>query len=452
MRVLAALFRIFSLLGLLALCGLLWLKFDTQTKQQTAFLDDVLDDAYGILQSDSKQWDEIKNKKGDFIDVFDTNEQVPDGSDNPLEKAVQELNDAEQNIFRGQAYRELLDETTKEYGPGSLYWDAEANAWRVSDGYKLESPANYKDPFEDLSQFPFKDEKQEDGSVIKGVPRHQRLRTVIGMFYKDRHNLYSEFSNLRSLIVERDVELRRYQNMWAREKEEKETTQDELSDAQIKLQGFEQDIQRLEGEKKVAADEAEAKEKALSGQVEELNARVNQLGKDHEEELDKLSEDHKRAIEAKQKEIAKADADGYQRGIEEMLAKQQGGEVADDKMSEEVNPFMVKKKDSGPPAMNELDLMAVSQQKQISEIGAPSTISRVDSDSGMMLLPFGMERGVEQGTVFTVWKDKREAARIRVQSSRDGFLLAYILPRFGEPQKLRPGDSIYIIPEKEQEL
>ena len=113
--------------------------------------------------------------------------------------------------------------------------------------------------------------------------------------------------------------------MWAREKEEKETTQDELSDAQIKLQGFEQDIQRLEGEKKVAADEAEAKEKALSGQVEELNARVNQLGKDHEEELDKLSEDHKRAIEAKQNEIAKADADGYQRGIEVMLAKQQGG-------------------------------------------------------------------------------------------------------------------------------
>ena len=125
-----------------------------------------------------------------------------------------------QTFFRGQAYRELLDETTKEYGPGSLCWDAESCCVEVSDGYKLESPANYKDPFEDLSQFPFKDEKQEDGSVIKGS-RHQRLRTVIGMFYKDRHNLYSEFSNLRSLIVERDVELRRYQNMWAREKEEK---------------------------------------------------------------------------------------------------------------------------------------------------------------------------------------------------------------------------------------
>ena len=113
---------------------------------------------------------------------------------------------------------------------------------------------------------------------------------------------------------------------------------------------------------------------------------------------------------------------------------------------------MIKKNDSLPPAINDLDMFSVSQKKQISELGAPSTISRVDSESGMMLLPFGVERGVSQGTVFTVWKDKREAARIRVQSSRDGFLLAYILPRFGEPQNLRPGDSIYIIPEEEQNL
>ena len=133
---------------------------------------------------------------------------------------------------------------------------------------------------------------------------------------------------------------------------------------------------------------------------------------------------------ALRKEMNQKIEEAYQEGKEDMVKMQRGTENEEDKMSEEVNPFMVKKNDSGPPAMNELDLMAVSQQKQISEIGAPSTISRVDSDSGMMLLPFGMERGVEQGTVFTVWKDKREAARIRVQSSRDGFLLAYILPVF----------------------
>ncbi len=102
-----------------------------------------------------------------------------------------------------------------------------------------------------------------------------------------------------------------------------------------------------------------------------------------------------------------------------MLAKQQGGEVADDEISEEVNPFMVQKKDSGPPEMNELDMMAVSQQKKISDIGAPSTIARLDTKSGMLLLPFGVDRGVNQGEVFTVWKDKKKRQEF-VQSSRKG--------------------------------
>ena len=44
----------------------------------------------------------------------------------------------------------------------------------------------------------------------------------------------------------------------------------------------------------------------------------------------------------------------------------------------------------------------------------------------MMLLPFGMERGVEQGTVFTVWKDKREAAEFAYKArGMVFFLLTY---------------------------
>ena len=452
MRVLAVLFRLFSLFGLLALCAFLWLKFDTNNKQQISFLDEVVDDAYSILQSDSKAWKDVSDKKSAFNDVFDANEQIPEGEENLLFNAVDELRTAEDGIFRNQSYRELLDSTSKEYGPGSLYWDAEAGAWKISDGYKLESPAGFLNPFEDISKFPYRDKKLEDGTVIKGVPRHQRLRTVIGMFYKDRHDKQSEITKLRSMIVERDEELRQYQNMWAREKQIKEETQDELADTQIKLKGVEAD---LDNEKKERQNEKEASEQqitVLNTRVAEMENEKQELLKVHEAELDALLEEHKVILAQKQEEIRKADADGYKRGIDEMLAKQQGGEVADDEISEEVNPFLVKKDSTPLPDMNEMDSIAVANQKQISEIGAPSTIARVDSKSGMLLLPFGQERGVLQGTVFTVWKDKREAARIRVQSSRDGYLLAYILPRFGEPQKLRPGDSIYIIPEEEQEL
>ena len=62
--------------------------------------------------------------KSAFNDVFDANEQIPEGEENLLSNAVDELRSAEDGIFRNQSYRELLDSTSKEYGPGSLYWDA----------------------------------------------------------------------------------------------------------------------------------------------------------------------------------------------------------------------------------------------------------------------------------------------------------------------------------------
>ena len=453
MRVLAVLFRLFSLFGLLALGGLLWLKFDTFNKQQFSFLDEVVDDAYTVLQSEKEaQWKDISDKKTAFNDVFDSNDQVPEGEENLLAAAVAELRSSEDAIYRNQDYRDRLDNTTKEYGPGSLYWDAEQKIWKISSDYKLESPAGFKNPFEDESMFLFRDKKLEDGTILKGVPRHQRLRTVIVMFYKDRHDKHGEITKLRSMIVERDEELRQYQNMWAREKKLKEETLDELADTQIKLKGVEADLANEKEERKKENEAAEQQQIVLNNQIAEMENDKQETAKKHTAEIDALLEEHKQQIAQKQEEIRLADAAGYKRGIDEMVAKQQGGEVAEDKISEEVNPFMVQKKDSGPPEMNELDMMAVSQQKKISDIGAPSTIARVDSKSGMLLLPFGTDRGVSQGSVFTVWKDKKEAARIRVQSSRKGYLLAYILPRFGEPQKLRPGDSIYIIPEEEQNL
>ena len=453
MRVLAVLFRLLSLIGVLVLAAFLWLKFDTNTKQQVVFLDEVVGDAYQILQSEKEaQWKDISEKRSAFNDVFDSNEQISDGEPNLLSEAMNALKSAEDSIYKNRNYRELLDNITKEYGPGSLYWDADSNSWSISDNYKLESPAGFKDPFADEIQFPFKDTKKEDGTVIFGVPRHQRLRTVIGMFYKDRHDKYGEITKLRAMVVERDIELRQYQNMWAREKRLKEDTLDELADTQIKLKSVNADLVNEKNEREKEKQACDQQIKVLSDQVFDLENQKLEDGKKHLAELDALHEEHKKQLAQKQEEVRLADAAGYERGINEMLAKQKGGEVADSEISEEVNPFMVGKKDSGPPEMNELDMMAVSQQKKISDIGAPSTISRVDTKSGMLLLPFGVERGISQGQVLTIWKDKKETARIRVQSSRKGYLLAYILPRFGEPQKLRPGDSVYIIPEEEQKL
>ena len=134
----------------------------------------------------------------------------------------------------------------------------------------------------------------------------------------------------------------------------------------------------------------------------------------------------------------------------EMLSKQQGGELSDESEDVAVNPFLPT--EEGPPQLTQAQLIIASQAKEISEMGVQSTVARIDFKSGMMLIPLGLERGVQQGNVFTLWKDKRKAARIRVQSSRNGFSLAYILPKFGTPDQLRPGDNVHVVPEIEETL
>jgi hypothetical protein len=88
MRVLAVLFRLLGIAGLIVLSGLIWLKFDTVSNQQTAFLSEVIDDAYIVLQSEKEaQWKDVSEKKRAFNDVFESNQQVNlclKGTENPL--------------------------------------------------------------------------------------------------------------------------------------------------------------------------------------------------------------------------------------------------------------------------------------------------------------------------------------------------------------------------------
>ena len=46
----------------------------------------------------------------------------------------------------------------------------------------------------------------------------------MGMFYKDRHEKFSEIGKLRGMIVERDEALRESQNLFDKMKEQKKKT------------------------------------------------------------------------------------------------------------------------------------------------------------------------------------------------------------------------------------
>ena len=157
-----------------------------------------------------------------------------------------------------------------------------------------------------------------------------------------------------------------------------------------------------------------------------------------------------RKIKALGREITLADAAGYKRGIDEMMAKQTGGENVDEDSELAKNPFAAEK--DGPPSVPDGTVEEITEISQMNEFGVTSTIARIDSRAGMLMLPIGSDRGLTAGEIFTLWKGKKEAARIKVQSTDKGFALAYILPRFGEPNRLRPGDLIQIVPEKKKTL
>ena len=448
MNVLAVLFRLLSLLSVAGLAAFLWFKFDTFKKQTNATLDDVVSDAYTILQVEKEaQWKDVSAKKMEFNDVYDANDQVDPSEDNPLSLKVDALRTSEDAILRNPDYRDSLDSTALEFGPDALLWDSVAKKWIPNPSVKLEAPVGLQDPFSDKTKFPFHDVKKKDGTIIKGVSRENRLRTAIGMFYRDRHDKFMEISKLRAMVVDRDKELREYQDLFAKEKEMKEFWEDNASGTMVILKVTRNDLANEKEERRNEQEAFATTKKNLEDEIAKQETEKENVRKTLTAERDALAETNKKEMEALRKKHAEEIAAAIQEGRNEILAMQQGGEVADDEISAEMNPFMIKK--SGPPEVSEVQVIAASQMKEIPDIGAPSTIARIDSGSGMILLPVGKERGIIQGTVFTVWKDKKEAARIRVQSSREGFLLAYILPRFGEPNTLRPGDSVYIVPESE---
>jgi len=451
MNALAVIFRLLSLLSLAGLAGVLWLKWQDQTHQTHSFLDEVVSSSYDILQSEREtQWKDVDKKKSEFSEVFDSNDPVGQNDENPLEAAVTTLRSAEDVLLRNPEYRDTLDSRNMEYGPESLVWNSENQLWQPNPAVKLSPPAGFKDPFSDETKFPKQDVKNEDGTITKGVPRDFRLRTVIGMLYKDRHDKFGEISKLRSMIVARDQELREYQNLFAKEKELKEQLEDQIAKLTVEFEETKANLAIEKEEREAEKQAAEEKQRLTDQRIVTLEEEKVTMQKRMDEERDSLLLAHKEEVASLRDEIREADATGYKRGIDEMLSKQQGGELSDEAEDVAVNPFLPT--DEGPPQLTQAQLIIASQSKEISEMGVQSTVARIDFKSGMMLIPLGVERGVQQGNVFTLWKDKRKAARIRVQSSRNGFSLAYILPKFGTPDQLRPGDNVHVVPEIEETL
>lgn len=451
MNALATIFRLLSLLSVAGLATFLWVLSETKKKQKEELLDEQVRNGYIILQSEKEaQWKDISAKRSAFNEVFDDNQPVGLNDENPLAEALSNLRTSEDAILRNPDYRDALEAHTKEFGASTFIWDSEIKKWKLNPSVKAESIASLKDPFLDEKLFPKEDVKKEDGSVIPGVSRDNRLRTLLGMFYKDRHEKFSEIGKLRAMIVERDEALRESQNLFDNMKEQKEEWERKSGEFEVKLGQVEADLTVEKAERKSEKEASDQQILVLNNNIAGLEQQKLDNEKKHISEIDSMKEEHGEKIKALGKEITLADQAGYKRGIDEMMAKQTGGDKVSEETALATNPFDTKAE--GPPMVPDGVVEEITGISQMNEFGVTSTIARIDSRSGMLMLPIGSDRGMTAGEIFTLWKGTREAARIKVQSTDKGFALAYILPRFGEPNRLRPGDLIQIVPEKKKTL
>lgn len=451
MNALAVLFRLLSLLSVAGLAAYLWILSETKKIQKNVFLDEQVKNGYVILQSQKEaQWKDISSKGSAFNEVFDDNQPVGLNDENPLSEALSNLRTAEDGILRNPDYRDALDAHAKEFGANTFIWDTEIKKWKINPSVKAESLASLKDPFSDEKLFPKEDVKKEDGTVIPGVSRENRLRTLMGMFYKDRHEKFSEIGKMRAKIVERDEALRESQNLFDKMKEQKEEWERKSGEFEVKLGQVEADLTAEKAGRKSEKEASDQQIGVLNNNIAGLEQQKQDNEKKHIAEIDAMKEEQGEKIKALGKEITLADQAGYKRGIDEMMANQMGGDRVDEGSELAINPFDVIKE--GPPMVPNGVVEEITEITQMNEFGVTSTIARIDSRSGMLMLPIGSDRGMMAGEIFTLWKGQKEAARIKVQSTDKGFALAYILPRFGEPNRLRPGDLIQIVPEKKKTL
>jgi len=459
MNAVAVLLRLFSLFGLVGLALFLWLEHESYIAQDEAFLEEQVENGYEVLQSSKEtQWKNVKDKKQSFMDVFDANEPVSSVNDpNPLTEAANELKAAEDAVLKKREYTAKLEAVTREFGQGSFIWNSEAKSWDLADPKKSpilkaepESIGNLKNNFADIDLYK-ENQTDEKGNFIPGVSHHNRLRTLLGKFYKARKDTLSELYSSRQMTADRDRALRESQRLYDNMKEEKEKWEASSRDFELKFQSSQADLANEKEERQQEKEAFETEVKGLKDLTAQLEKEKQDLDQQRLAQIDELKAQHGNKVNELTREIQIAEKRGYQTGIDYMMKQQTGANVAGDANKTD-NVFAGIGEDVNAPPPPPGPVGSVSTLEEVSKYGLATSIARIDKSSGMLMLPVGSEKGIAQGGIWTIYKAQEPTARIKVQSSANSYSLAYILPRFGNPSRLRPGDVIQIVPQTNKTL
>ena len=340
-------------------------------------------------------------------DIYDDKEQLT------LTEAESQVDGAVKTLQDQQYRTNVLDPVRKEFS---------------SKGEEVIS--NRKNPFADTSTETYQN----------------KLKTAFGKLYWERDQLFKEISSLRKKAVARDEHLQETQKRYIAKGIENENFEAQSQHLQLNLQDTQTE---LELTKKNWAEEKDALEQKVKT-TEEILRSTEDAKKEADEEwrakMEETRTDYENQLKEKERETIAAEQRGYTRGREEVL--QETGQ----KLAGAEKPENFFAPPSTAPAVPQQPILANTNTSAIAgglndqNVNAIVTnVARISARDGVIILPIGSNRGMVLGGTFTLVHNGKQAARIKVTQATDTYCVANILPKFGDPHRLRPGDQIQII-------
>jgi len=231
------------------------------------------------------------------------------------------------------------------------------------------------------------------------------------------------------------LELEKVENMRQQESLELKETLEEGQELKMKtsLSLQDEENQRLIADQ--LTERITAGEASWTQQSSDLNQGIQETGSKLVE-----SENAQRKEEDERKELLATTRKDFEA---QLSKKQQELEEALETAYKSVWNAAVASWKSGDEPKTYLDVDPNSQEDD--SVGITTKVTRINVRAGIIILPVGSTKGIAKGDEFTLLRNGKQAARIKITDSQPKYCIADLVPLLHDGRGLQVGDKIKVV-------
>ena len=318
--------------------------------------------------------------------------------------------------------------------------------------------------------------KNREETSTKSDNAEDRLKAAFAKFFWERETLFGEINALRQQVADKDqkiiaLQIRRVASIAQEDISEGDQGVDQQFNGEVKhlLVEWQKSYKKGETEKTALQVELGREKEKLAETKANLQATElakQELDDEWKTKMKDTRENYEGQLQEKERDKINFGQDEYLRGWTE-ATKEFKGEIAGTEEKtrpnyfDEENPTVpVGDGEDAAPAEGEAppqqpvvpNNLTPGQNNPLGEgleepkfDGIMTNVLRILPRDGLIILYIGSENGLSNGNLFTLVKEGKQAARIKITDTKPKYCVANILPEFGDPRNLRAGDQVKVV-------